>query len=132
MEKDFVGVIIEESLENKEVLKKVRVVKTKVEQVTEKHQTPYLKQWTLHTIEIPESQMNAIAKEISKSLASEHGNWYADFKNDSYHYVIFRNKVFKVDRSKPEQYKEVTEYGVSLGIPDYQLDFSPDIEEWRR
>lgn len=128
---NFTGVIIEESLERKDVIQKVKIIKTKVEQVTEKHKTPWIKKWTLHTVEIPETQVNAVAKELSKSLDSKR-NWYADFKNDKFHYIIFRNKVFKVDRSKPEQYKDVTKYGVSLGLPDYQLDFSPDIKEWER
>ena len=57
-------------------------------------------------------------------LDFEH-DWYADFKNDKYHFIIFRNKVFRVDRNKPEEYEEVKKYGISLGIPDYQLDFSP-------
>lgn len=129
---NYKGIIIEESLENKDILKKVKILKTKVEKVTGEHQTPYLEQWTLHTVEITENQAEEITKEISKSLDSAHSNWYADFKNDSYHYIIFSNKVFKIDRSRKEQYNKVTKYGVSLGIPDYQLDFSPDIKEWER
>ena len=128
---NFTWVIIEESLEKKEVLQKVKILKTKVEQVTEKHKTPWIKQWTLHTVEIPENKADKIAKGLSASLDSEH-SWYADFKNNEYYYIIFRNKVFKVDRSKPEQYQKVTEYGLTLGIPDYQLDFSPHIKEWKR
>lgn len=126
MADNFRGVIIEESLGNKSVLKRIKIIKTKIEKVTAKHQTPWLKQWTLHTVEIPEKNAGKIAKELSKSLETEH-NWYADFKNDSIHYIIFRNKVFKVDRSKKEEYYEVTKYGISLGIPDYQLDFSSEI-----
>jgi len=129
---NYKGIVIQESLKNKDVLKKVKILKTKVEKVTEEHHTPYLEQWTLHTIEIPENRAEEITKEISKSLNSVQSNWYADFKNDSYHYIIFSNRVFKVDRSRKEQYNEVTKYGVSLGIPDYQLDFSPDIKEWER
>ncbi len=132
MAKTFTGVIIEESLEKKDVLKKVKILKTKVEEVTPEHNTPYLKQWTLHTVEIFENQADEIAEELSKSLDSSHGDWYTDFKNDSYHYIIFHNKVSKVDRSKPEQYKEIVKFGLSLGIPDYQLDFTPDIKEWER
>lgn len=128
---NFTGVIIEESLENKDVLQKVKIVKTKVEQVTEKHKTPWIKQWTLHTVEIIENQADEIAKELSQLLDSEHF-WYADFKNDDFHYIIFSNKIFKVDRSKSEQYKEVTKYGLTLGIPDYQLGFSLHIKEWER
>ncbi|MBM3233757.1 hypothetical protein FJZ19_01550 [Candidatus Pacearchaeota archaeon] len=128
---NFNGVIIEESLENKDILKKVRIISTKIEKVTEKHKTPWIKQWTLHNVEIPKKQAKSIAEEISKSLDSEH-NWYADFKNNSYHFIIFRNKIFYVNRSKKEQYTEATQYGVSLGIPEYQVDFSPYVKLWKR
>lgn len=125
---NYRGVIIEESLETADVLREVRIVQTKVESVTEKHQTPWLKQWTLHTVEIPEERVRAITENISQSLDRQHGaSWYADFKNDFTHFIIFRNKIFQVDRSKKEQYETVVKYGRSLGIPDYQLDFSPDI-----
>jgi len=75
--KNFKGVIIEESLENKDILEKVKIVKTEIEQVTGEHKTPWIKQWTLHTIEISEIQTDKIAEEISRSLDSEH-DWYAD------------------------------------------------------
>lgn len=55
---NYKGVIIEESLENKDILKGVRVLETKVEQVTEEHKTPWIKQWTLHTVEVPENQVD--------------------------------------------------------------------------
>ena len=127
----FVGAIIEESLENKLILKKVRVLSTKIEKVTEKHRTPWISQLTLHTIEIPENRAKEIAEKISKSLDSKHV-WYADFKNDKTHFIIFRNKIFKIDRTSKEQYEEATKYGISLGIPEYQVDFSPDVKKWKR
>jgi len=128
---NYQGVIIEESLENKDILKDVHIFGTKVEKVIEKHKTPWIKQWTLHSVEIPENQADSVAEKVSKALDSEH-SWYADFKNEFFHYVIFRDKVFKVDRSKKEQYNDVVKFGISLGIPDYQLDFSPQIREWER
>ena len=124
---NFKGVIVEESLEDTRVLKDVKVIDTKVELVTEKHQTPWLTQWTLHTVEIPEEMADETAHKLSQDLEKEH-NWYADFKNDKFHYIIFRDKVFKVDKGSPDGYAEVTRYGVSLGIPDYQLDFSPEVK----
>ena len=123
----YKGVVIEESLQNLEILKRLKILSTKVEQVIEAHKTPWLKQWTLHTVEIDESNAQNIADKISTALDSEH-NWYADFKNDKYHFIIFRDKVFKVNRNKPEDYEEVKKYGINLGIPDYQLIFSPEIE----
>ncbi len=130
---NYKGVIIEESLENTDILDDVRILSTKVEPVTEKHGTPWLKQWTLHTVEIPEDRADFIGDKISKALDPLHGgSWYADFKNDKTHFIIFRDKVFKVKRGSREQYDEVVKFGTALGIPDYQLDFSPDIKEWER
>jgi hypothetical protein len=128
---NFSGTIIEESLENKDVLKKIKIIATKVEPVTEKHKTPWIKKWTLDTVKILENQANDIAKEISQALDSQHA-WYADFKNSITHYIIFRNKIFIIDRKSKEQYEEAKKYGISLGIPEYQVDFHPEIEEWKR
>ncbi|MFH1173015.1 MAG: hypothetical protein V1692_00625 [bacterium] len=114
------GVIIEESLENKNILKGINILSTKISPVTEKHQTPWIKQWTKHTVDIPDNQAAEIAGQISQALDHEH-DWYADFKNDTHHYIIFRNKVFCVDRKSQEQYDEAERYGRSLGIPEDQL-----------
>ncbi|KKQ66957.1 MAG: hypothetical protein US86_C0002G0074 [Candidatus Daviesbacteria bacterium GW2011_GWA2_38_24] len=124
---NYKGVIIEESLGNKDVLKLIKVLSTKVEKVTKSHQTLWLSQWTLHTVEIPEEKAELVANQLSKDLETEH-EWYADFKNSASHYIIFRNKVFKVNRNKSEEYEVVKKYGISLGIPDHQLDFSPDVQ----
>lgn len=127
----FTGVIIKESLEDNNVLKDVIILKTEVEQVTDEHKTPWVKQWTLHTVEIPEDKTDLIAGKLSKSLDSQH-DWYADFKNETTHYIIFRNKVFKIDRTSKEQYDEAKQYGISLGIPEYQVDFHPEVKQWER
>ncbi|MDP1706755.1 MAG: hypothetical protein Q8L36_02955 [bacterium] len=118
----YKGTIIEESLENKEVLKDLRILSTKVEKVDEDHETPWLEQWTLHSVEIPEEKAKEVAEKISQTLDPNHGgSWYADFKNSSYHYIIFRNRIFHIDRQSKQQYDEAKEYGLSLGIPESQL-----------
>lgn len=124
---NYKGTIIEESLEDKSVLKDIKILSTRVEEVTEKHQTPWLKKWTLHLVEIPEEKAKEISEIISQNLDSEH-SWYADFKNPKWHYIIFRYKVFKIDRKSKTQYAEARKYGISLGIPEYQVDFSPEIK----
>jgi hypothetical protein len=128
---NYKGVIIEESLEAKEVLSRVRIVSTKVERVTGRHGTPWLKQWTLHTVEMPYGEADTITKMISNSFERDHA-WYADFKNNTRHYVIFRSKIFRIDRKSKEQYDEAKRYGLSLGIPEHQLDFAPDDEVLKR
>lgn len=126
--KNFTGVIIEESLTDKNVLEDVNITNTRVEPVTEKHQTPHLKQWTLHDIEILPKDADTIAEKLSKVLEGndETGYWYVDYKNDEIVYIIFPHKVFKISRDKPEGFLQAKSYGISLGIPEYQVDFSPE------
>ena len=128
---NYKGAIIEESLVDTSILKNVAVLSTEVEQVTEEHKTPWVKQWTLHMVEVPEDKAEQIAEEISQALDPEHP-WYADYKNDTVHFIIFKNKVFKIDRTKKEQYAEATSYGISIGIPEYQVDFAPNTVVWKR
>lgn len=130
---NYIGVIIEESLESNDVLKKVKIISTKVEKVTNEHQTPWLKQWTLHTVEVEEDKAKEIAEEISRSIDTKHkGSWYADYLNDKYHYIIFPNKIFFVNRSSQKEYDKAKDYGISLGIPEYQVDFHPEVQDWER
>ena len=132
MMQNYEGVIIEESLENKDVLGDVEIVSTEVEPVTDNHKTPWVKQWTLHTVSITPDKVEEVANKISKSLDSKH-NWYADFKTETDHYIIFRNKVFHItDRGSKAQYDEAKEHGISLGIPEYQVDFHPEVKQWER
>lgn len=128
---NYKGVIIEESLEKADVLKDVVVVETKVEPVTEEHKTPWIKQWTLHTVEIQENKADQVAEKLSEDLDKKH-EWYADYKNDQYHFIIYRGKVFKVDLNNPVLYKDAKQYGISVGIPEYQVDFAPEDKLWDR
>lgn len=128
---NFKGVIIEESLGDRAVLGLVKIVSTKVELVVEKHKTPWLKQWTLHDVEISESKADEVAQRLSEDLEKEHV-WYADFKNEKFHYIIYRGKIFKVDLQSPGLYREAKRYGIFLGIPEYQVDFAPEDRIWKR
>lgn len=129
---NYKGVIIEESLQDTSVLHEIKLLETKIEPIIPEHKTPWLKQWTLHTVEIPEEKPEEIAEKISKSFDKEHPDWYADYKNDKYHFIIYAGKVFKVDLANPALYKDAKAYGISIGIPEYQVDFAPDDKVWER
>ena len=73
-------------------------------------------------MEIPLGKADEIAQEISHSLDKNRGgSWYVDFKNELRHYVVYPDKVFSIDRKVKQQYDEAEKYGVSIGIPQYQL-----------
>ncbi len=104
----------------------VKILKTEVEDVTEEHKTPWLKQWTLYHIEVSYDEAKEIAEKISRAIDCTRTNWYVDFKDANTHYIIFPHRVFHIKRTV-EEYRMVREYGISLGLPEYQLDFSSDI-----
>ena len=128
--KIFQGELIEESLAKPEILKRCEIVSTRVSLVTPEHQTPWLKQWTLHTIAVPADKAETLANELSRSLDTSHsGSWYVDFKTNDQHYVIYPGKVFLIDRTDAEQYRRATQYGIGLGIPEQQVDFEPHMRK---
>jgi hypothetical protein len=129
---DFTGTIIEESLADRSVLDGLKIVSTEIEPVTKEHKTPWIKQWTMHKVEVPAEIASETADKMSKALDGEH-EWYADYNTDAEHYIIYRDKVFHItDRSDKEQYDKAAEYGISIGIPAYQVDFSPHVKQWER
>jgi len=127
---DYEGIIIEESLEDRSVLDSVQILDKRVEPISAHHRTPWLERWTLHTVRIPESKARQVAEGLSHALDAAHpASWYADFKNETHHYVIYRERVFYIDRRSREQYAKAVDYGVSRGLPEHQADFLALIED---
>lgn len=129
---NYKGVIIQESLGDTVVLELVHIKKTIIEQVTPEHKTPWIPTWTLHTVEILEHDADRVASILANSFDPAHPYWYADFKNDQYHYIVYAERVFKIDRSNPIEYQDAREHGLSIGIPSYQVDFAPEDVYWER
>ena len=127
---DYEGIIIEESLEDRSVLDAVDILETRVEPITPEHRTPWLSQWTLHTVRVPEGRAQAVAATLSTTIDATHAaSWYADFKNETHHYVTYRDRVFVIDRRSAEQYAEAVEYGIERGLPEHQADFVSLVED---
>lgn len=125
---DYRGTIIEESLGDQSILRDLTILNTRVEAVTDRHKTPWLSQWTLHTIQVPEGEGAAVARRIQRAIdAMQPGSWYVDFKNDVEHFIIYKDKIFKIGRDDEAGYQAARTHGINLGIPEYQLDFSPGI-----
>jgi hypothetical protein len=119
----YFGTIIEESLADKSVLTQIKIIDSKIEPTTLDHKTPWIKQWTLDKVEIPDDQVDRVAQTCSKSIDPEHkACWYIDFRNETVHYVIFFNKVFRLDRKDPDAYEECMDFGKRLGIPAEQME----------
>jgi hypothetical protein len=104
----YQGTVVENSLENKEVLKKIKITKNYNQE-----------DWMLHDVEVSNKEI----EELNKALAD--GPWYMNFwkKDGDEMIVVFKERTFKMKASDKTTWNEAIEYGKSKGIPEEQLDF---------
>ncbi|MBL7074867.1 hypothetical protein ISS37_06480 [candidate division KSB1 bacterium] len=115
----FSGLLLKESLKEASVLDVIRV--TKIEKWDVDNTADFQpKTWTAIFFEGDESQVDNTAEKLSQSLKPR---WYANISTVNNEYVIFPNKVFKYTKGDKQKITEAVKYGLSLGIPDHQLDW---------
>jgi hypothetical protein len=105
------------------VLRDVRIRRTRAFPTTEWHRTPWVAQWTMHVVEIPDERAETVAACLAETIDATRGAWYAGFKSDATHYVVFSGRIFRVSRAHPEEYEAPRAHGRALGIAERQLDF---------
>lgn len=84
------GWVIEESLEDKSVLSRLKIVKSIVERNEEADQ---VMSWHLNTVEVDDADVDMIAKELEKQIKS---GWYTHFTDFNNLLIVFRGKSFKI------------------------------------
>jgi len=116
----FKGLLLQESLTQLDVLNRFRVTKTETWNI----QNPADYQpsvWTAISFEVEENQADLLVKALSESLKPR---WFIDASTDTTVYVIFPGKVFKYPKGDGAQRELARQYGISLDIPERQLDWS--------
>ena len=72
-------------------------------------------------VEVEDDSISKTVALVRKSLKS---GYYAHFYGDGELIVVFQKRVFRIKPDK-KTWKDAVAYGLSLGIPEKQLDFSP-------
>lgn len=104
----YSGCIIEDSLKDKSTINEFNIL----EEIND--------DGIMWIVEVDESKLGYVLPKLQTSMV-EAPIWYCDLKCEDYHYIIFYDKIFKVNRDFPEQYEEVRQYGIKRGIPNEQL-----------
>lgn len=111
--KKYKGIIVEESLDDKSILKDFVVLGSSVTDDVNP-----LDRWHMYVVEVDEDRIEKLSKVIKPK------GWYSHFWNEEGDIsVIFRDKIFNFGKSDLIGRKEAVEYGMSVGIPVEQLDF---------
>jgi hypothetical protein len=104
----YKGTIVENSLADKSILKKVQITKTWKDE-----------DWILHDVLVEENQL----EELGATLAD--GPWYMNFwiPDGDEMKVVYKNKIFDLKISDKSTWAKAMDYGRSIGIPEEQIDF---------
>ena len=119
---NYKGVIIEESLTNKELFTLCEIMSTRVSENNNPKTNAGESKWTLHQVEVPESNLKKVTEQLSENLKLP--NWWADLSSEDNVYIIFHNKIFKGKNSDNKFRKEVISYAHSLNLPKGQIPLS--------
>jgi hypothetical protein len=112
---EWKGVIIEESLESKEILEDVEIVKRKAGKLESEEG-----KGLFHFDRVVVSD-GVIEKVIRKAKNAIKEGWYMHLCKDDIMVVIYKGKSFRHIKGDKESLKEIRRYGKSIGINEAQL-----------
>jgi hypothetical protein len=107
----YVGIIVEESLDDNRVINNYEVSKMCITG-HEKRQD----RWHMYEVILTKDEIMKLSKHIVDG-------WYMHFWWERNVIAVFKDKQFEFKYDDKETWTEVLKYGISLGIPEAQLDF---------
>lgn len=117
------GVIIEESLEDKNILGLVKIIKTTQSTLESEEERGFLH---FHYVEIYDDKKDEF---IEKAKDAIKNSWYLHICNDGKMIVVYKNQSFEFTKEQKEKIKEAEEYGISIGILKEQVKFDDLIND---
>jgi hypothetical protein len=104
----YKGVLVENSLLNKEILNHVKIIRSREEG-----------DWKLHDIRLSKKQIADIQQSIAET------GWYFHLWEPGSDdvTVVFKDKLFQIKHSDQSTWKDAVAHGIEKGIPKDQLDF---------
>ncbi|MCP6719532.1 MAG: hypothetical protein KJI71_04920 [Patescibacteria group bacterium] len=111
MNREYRGIIVEESLKDNRILNDLEIIKVRISE-----QENQAERWHLYTVKVSKKDINILSKNIKPK-------WYMHFWKGRNIIAIFKDKKFEFNFDNRATWEPVIKYGLSLGIPKEQLDF---------
>ncbi len=111
---DFLGIVIDQSLLNKDFINHMDVVARR-----------QVGAWGFLLVSVPKQEMHTRIAALQQSMVDiKEGGWYAHFFRDDELIVVYQDRVFHTTVD-PETWSPSIQHGLNNGIPREQLDFTP-------
>lgn len=111
MGREYTGTIVEESLEDNRILNDFEIMKIRISEEENPED-----RWHLYTVKITQEEVSKLSQQMKSG-------WYAHFWRSKDVIAVFKDRIFAFNYDNKSSWKEVVEYGLSVGIPEKQLDF---------
>ena len=107
----YKGVIIKQSLKNPSILDGFEVLDI----------DPARNQgdWDIFTVRLDRAGLESVKENLVD-------NYYAHFAGGNSGIVVFKDRIFEMNRADRQTWIAAIDYGREIGIPDEQLDFEFD------
>jgi hypothetical protein len=110
--KEYIGTIVEESLEDNRMLNKLNIISVRISG----DEDPAAR-WHLYRVRVFEQEIHDLSKKVKVG-------WYMHFWDETESgAVVFRNKIYRINFKDKATWSEAVLHGKSVGIPNEQLDF---------
>ncbi len=109
--KGYIGIIVEESLDDNRIINGLDVRKMHITN----HPDP-VKRWHMYEVHVSRYEMNELSKHITD-------DWYMHFWKGRDIIAIFKGISFEFNYDDKSTWDNVLRYGRSLGLSEEQLDF---------
>lgn len=113
-EKEFIGCVIEESLDDNRELNGLQIINVRISTEPDPD-----KRWHVYKIAADKA-------EIEKLWVHLKDRWYMHFWKGENITVYFKGKKFDIFGKYRSTWQNAIDYGKSIGIPEEQLDFPTD------
>ncbi len=110
--KNYIGLIIEESLKDKSILKELEILDLKVTDDINPAD-----RWHIYRVLVNKDQIKEIQKVIDV------GKWYIDFKSETDVVIVYKDRIFEYKKGDVEGRERAVEFGRLIGVPEEQLGF---------
>lgn len=116
------GVIIEESLNDKSLLKLAKIIETEKATLENEKEAGVL---TFHKIEVPDAKKQEF---LNLARSSIKGKFYLHICKGGIMFVVYKNKVFEFSKKEVAKIIEARDYGAAHGILREQMEFEALVE----
>jgi len=116
------GVIIEESLEEANLLKKVQIIKTIKSNLENEEERGFLH---FHNIEVTDDKKEEFVKKAKSCIKQ---GWYLHICKDKEMVIVFKDKSFNLVKGQKNKFIKAENYDLSIGIIKEQLQIEELID----